>query len=181
MIEVYKKEYLKALEYCQKNVSTIRTGRANANILNGVMVDVYGAPTPLEHVATIAVPEARLITISPWDKANMKGVEDAINKAGLNLNPVNDGQMIRLNIPNLTEESRKELVKLLGQKLEDAKVQMRKIREKVREVVTDLEKNSEISQDDKYSHFEKIDKMTSDYTGQVEALGKKKEEEIMTI
>lgn len=181
MIEEYREEFEKAVEYVKKNVSSLRTGRANASMLNNIMVNVYGAPTPLEHVATISVPEARLITIAPWDKSNMRAVEEAINKSDVNINPVNDGQMIRLNIPSLTEETRKDLVKQLHHKLEEGKVQIRKIREKVRETINEAEKAGEISQDDKFSFFEKTEKMTGDYVAQIEEIGKKKEGEIMTI
>lgn len=181
MVEDYREEFEKALDYVKKNVATLRTGRANASMLSNVQVMVYGSLMPLEHVATVSVPEARLITVVPWDKSNMKAVEEALNKADLNINPVNDGQVIRLNIPALTEESRKELVKQLGHKLEDGKVQIRKIREKVREAITNAEKNKEISQDDKFSFLEKTDKLTSDYISQIEEVGKKKESEIMTI
>lgn len=181
MIEEHRQEFEKAIEYCKKNISVLRTGRASASVLDNVMVDVYGAATPLAHVATVSAPEARLITVSPWDKGNFKAIEDAINKADLNLNPVNDGTLIRINIPALTEESRKELVKQLKAKLEDAKVQLRQIREKIREEVGHAEKEKEISQDDKYSFFEKADKITSDYTTKIEEIGKYKEEEIMTL
>jgi len=181
MIEEHRNDFEKVVEYCKKNISVLRTGRASANLLDDVMVDVYGAPTPLAHLATVSAPEARLITVSPWDKANFKAIEDAINKADLNLNPVNDGQLIRLNIPALTEETRKEFVKQLGTKLEEAKVHIRQIREKIREEVNQAEKDKEISQDDKYSFFEKADKITSDYISKIEEIGKEKEKEIMTI
>lgn len=181
MIDKYKVEFDKAIEHCKKNVSVLRTGRANASVLDGITVDVYGTETPLEHVASISVPEPKLITISPWDKNNMKAIEEAINKSQINLNPVNDGQVIRLNIPSLTEESRKEIVKELGKKLEDAKIQVRQIREKVRDEVTEAEKNKEISQDDKFIYFERIDKMTNEYVDKIEEIGKAKEKELMTI
>jgi ribosome recycling factor len=181
MLELYRPELDKIMEFTKKNISVIRTGRANAQMLNGVMVNVYGAMMPLEHVATIGVPEARLITVAPWDKSNMKAIEEALNKADLNINPINDGQMIRLNIPALTEESRKELVKQLKQRLEESKIQVRKIREKMREDITEAEKNKEISQDDKFSNFDKIDRMAADYVKKIEDLGDEKEKEIMTI
>lgn len=181
MLEPYRPELEKIIDFTKKNISVFRTGRANAQILNGVMVNVYGSMMPLEHVATIGVPEPRLITVAPWDKSNMKAIEEALNKADLNINPVNDGQMIRLNIPALTEETRKDLVKQLKQRLEESKIQIRKIREKMREDITESEKNKEISQDDKFSYFEKIDKMTGDYTKKVEDIGDEKEKEIMTI
>lgn len=181
MLEPYRPELEKILEFTKKNISVLRTGRANAQMLNGVMVNVYGSLMPLEHVATIGVPEPRLITVTPWDKGNMRAVEEALNKAELNINPVNDGQMIRLNIPALTEETRKDLVKQLKQKMEESKVQVRKVREKMREDINELEKNKEISQDDKFSYFEKIDKLTGEYTKKIEDMGEEKEKEIMTI
>jgi len=181
MLEPYLPDLEKIMDFTKKNISVLRTGRANAQMLNGVMVNVYGSLMPLEHVATIGVPEPRLITVAPWDKSNMKAVEEALNKADLNINPVNDGQLIRLNIPSLTEESRKELVKQLKQRLEESKVQVRKIREKMRDDVSEAEKNKEISQDDKFSTFDKIDRLVGDYVKKIEELGSEKEKEIMTI
>lgn len=177
----WKGNFEKIIEHFREDLKSVRTGRANAALVDRVMVDSYGTLTPLQHVASVSVPDARTIMISPWDKSVLKEIEKAIVNAQLEVNPVNDGTVIRIVIPALTEEVRKNLIKVVGQKCETARVALRGVRDDVKEEVLKQEKNKEITEDDRYSLLEELDKMTREYTGQVDDIGKKKEEEVMTI
>lgn len=171
----------KALEFFRNELMKLRTGRAQASLVEGIMVDYYGAKSPLKQVASVTVPEARTIMISPWDKDNLVSIEKAINDSQLNLTPNNDGQVIRINIPQLTEERRKELVKVLNQKAEEARVAIRKIREEIWDEIQNMEKSGTIGEDDKFQGKDRLQKVVDEYNDKVEEIRKKKEEEIMTI
>lgn len=181
LIEKNKERFEKNLEYFKEELSKLRTGRASAGLVEGLMVDYYGSKSPLKQVASVTVPEARTIVISPWDKDNLVSIEKAIRESQLNLNPMNDGQVVRINIPALTEERRKDLVKLLNQKAEESRVAVRKSREEIWEEIQNLEKSGKIGEDDKFAGKEKLQKVVDEYNDKIEELRKKKEEEIMTV
>ncbi len=164
-----------------QDLSSLRTGRASALLVEHIIVDSYGTPTPLKHLASISVPDAKTLQIAPWDKSLLKEIEKAITQNNLGINPLNDGVSIRLIMPAMTEENRKALLKIVGTKGEQAKIGIRTVRDEIREEITHQERNKEITEDDKYNLFEGVDKMTKEYTLAIESATEKKEQEIMTI
>lgn len=170
-----------AIEHLNSEMGKIRTGRANPALVEGLMVDYYGTRTPLKQIASINAPEARLLTIQPWDKGALVYIESALRESDLSLNPNNDGQIIRINIPALTEERRKELVKLLNQRAEDAKISIRNVREESWKEIQDAEKEGRMSEDDKFSGKDYLQKIVDEYNKKIEEIRAKKETEIMTI
>lgn len=180
-IDSYKNDFEKALGNFKEDLSTLRVGRANPLMVENILVEAYGAKTPLKQLASLAVPEARTILIQPWDKSIAKDIEKSIIKANIGINPVNEGTQIRLTVAALTEESRKELVKSVGEKVEKIRINVRQIRDKAREEVTKQEKNNEITEDDKYDLQKKLDEIVKDYNEQIKEIGDKKENEIMSI
>jgi ribosome recycling factor len=171
----------KAIESTQRNFNTIRTGRANTSLLDRVMVEYYGTPTSLKSLANINTPDASTITIQPYDKGTLNLIEKAIQMSDIGLNPNNDGQVIRLNIPPLTSERRKELVKMAGKMAEEGKVSVRNIRRDAVDSVRKQEKNSEVSEDEAKDLQEKIQKLTDKYIAKVDELLAEKEKDITTI
>lgn len=171
----------KAVEATQRDFNTVRTGRANAALLDRVEVDYYGSPTPLKAIAGISVPEATTIVIQPYDASSMGAIERAINMADIGLTPNNDGKVIRLNIPPLTQDRRKELVKQVKQLAEKGKVSVRNIRRDAVDAVRKEEKNSDISEDESRDLQDKLQKLTNKYSNKVEDVLAAKEKDIMTI
>ncbi len=171
----------KAIEAAQRSFNTIRTGRANPSLLDRVMVDYYGAETPLKQLANINTPDATTITIQPYDRSSLSMLEKAINMSDLGLTPNNDGSVIRLNIPPLTSERRKELVKLAGKLAEEQKVSIRNIRRDAVESVRKQEKNKEISEDEARDLLDKIQKLTDKYIAKIDEILAIKEKDITTI
>lgn len=171
----------KTLSVLEENFSEIRAGRANPAILNKVTVDYYGVPTPINQMAGISVPEARLIVIQPWDASVLKEIEKAILASDIGLNPNNDGKVIRLNFPELTEERRKELAKDIRKIAEEARVSVRSIRRDGMDEAKTKCKNSEITEDDRANLEDKIQKLTDKYIAQIDKLLEDKEKEIMNI
>lgn len=171
----------KTVEKAAHEFSTIRTGRANPAILERVMVDYYGTPTPINHIASITVPEPRLLLIQPYDKQSLSWIEKAILKSDLNLTPTNDGQVIRIRIPELTEERRKELIKLLHKKAEEERVAIRNVRREVNEHLKAAEKRGEISEDEVKRAEQQVQKLTDKYIAEIDRLQKAKEEELMEV
>lgn len=176
-----KPEFQKILEHLAGELSTIRTGRASPALVDGLQVNVYASMMELKSIASISTPDARTLQIQPWDKSNLQPIEHALAAANLGMNPVNDGVVIRLIMPQLTEETRKQMVKMMKEKLEDARVSMRKIREKVREQIASSEKANEIAEDERFSRQEELDKMVKEFDGEITAMGAKKEAEVMTV
>jgi len=172
------KKSIKALE---REFAAIRTGRANPSLFDGVKVDAYGTQMPLNQVATISCPEPRLVVIQPWDKGNLSAVEKAILKSDLSLNPSNDGNLIRIQIPDLTEERRREYVKLAKQKAEECRVSIRNVRRDGNDMVKDLEKQKDISEDESKNAVARIQKLTDRYIEEVQKLNDNKEKEILNI
>lgn len=170
-----------ALEALKKDFSSIRTGRASLALLDHISVDYYGTPTPLQQVASLAIPESRTITITPWEQKLIPAIEKAILKSDLGLTPSNDGKAIRINIPQLTEERRKQLVKVVGKRTEEAKVTIRNIRREINEEVKHLEKQEHLSEDDTKKSLADIQKVTDSFTKKTDELLQHKEKEIMEV
>ncbi|MBR1730636.1 MAG: ribosome recycling factor [Selenomonadaceae bacterium] len=171
----------KTLEGLKKDYGTLRAGRAMPSLLDKVMVDYYGTPTPVNQMASVTVPEPRMIMIKPYDKGTLKDIEKAIQKSDLGLTPNNDGTAIRLAIPQLTQERRKELVKVVSKKAEEAKVAMRNIRRDGNEAIKKAEKNKEITEDDRKEGQEKIQKLLDKYIKLVDSTKAGKEKEVMEV
>lgn len=171
----------KTLDALKKDLASIRTGRASISVLDGVLVNSYGTPAPLSHVATLSVPESRTITIQPWDVKMIPEIEKAIQKADLGLNPSNDGKIIRLSVPQLTEERRKEIVKTAHKKGEEAKVALRNIRRDGNDEMKKLEKDKHLSEDDTKRSIEDVQKITDSFIKRTDEIIKHKEAEIMEV
>lgn len=171
----------KAVEALRQDISTIRTGRASSALVERITVDYYGTPTPINQVASISVPEARLLVIQPWDRKLLTDIEKAIQKSDLGINPNNDGQVIRLAIPQLNEERRREMVKTLHKKLDEHKVAIRNVRRDVHDRFRDREKKKEISEDELKRSVERLQKLTDRYIDEMDRVGKSKEQEILEV
>jgi ribosome recycling factor len=171
----------KAIEATQGNFNTVRTGRANASLLDRVQVEYYGTPTPLKSLANISTPDSATVMIQPFDRSVMGAIERAISESDLGLNPNNDGSSIRLNIPPLTTERRKELAKTVAKLAEEGKVSVRNIRRDAIDSIRKQEKNKEVSEDESKKLQEQIDKLAEKYTKKVEQITAEKEKEIMSI
>jgi ribosome recycling factor len=171
----------KAVDALKKDMTKVRTGRASTSLLDDVMVDYYGTPTPLNQVGTLTVPESRLITIQPWEKKLLPDIERAIFKADLGLTPTSDGQLIRIAIPPMTEERRKEMGKVVRKMGEEAKVSVRGARRDANESLKKLEKNKEISEDEQKRGEKEIQDLTDSFVAKIDELVAGKEKEIMEI
>ena len=170
-----------AVQAFKRNLATVRAGRANPSLLDSVVVDYYGANTPLNQIASVSAPEPRMLIVTPYDKTAISDMERAILKADLGLTPSNDGNIIRINIPALTEERRKELVKVVGKFTEESRVQIRNIRRDTNDLLKKAEKKGEITEDELRSSQDTVQKETDKYIGEVEQLAKNKESEIMEV
>lgn len=171
----------KAIQALERSFSKVRTGRASLSLLDGIRVEYYGTPTPLNQVASLSTPESRLIVISPWDSSVLGAIEKAIQKSDLGLMPTNDGKLIRLSIPVLTEERRRELQKVVRKQAEECKIKQRNARRDANEQLKELKKNNEISEDELYSLQEEVQKRTDRSIEKTDELLAAKEKEIMEI
>lgn len=171
----------KCLDSLERDFSTVRAGRANPNVLNNVLVDYYGTPTPLNQMAAVSVPEPRMLVVQPWDASALGDIEKAINVADIGINPQNDGKVIRLTFPQLTEEHRKTLVKDISKRGEEAKVAVRNVRRDVMDDIKKLKKDNEITEDEQKDGEKKLQDITDKYVKQVDEMTKKKETEILSI
>ncbi len=171
----------KAAESLKKDLTGIRTGRASLSIFEGLHIDYFGTPTPINHVATLSVPESRLITIQPWDPKIIVEIEKAIRKSDLGLNPSNDGKLVRIAVPALTEERRKDIVKHVHKRGEEAKIAIRNIRRDSNEELKKLEKDKHVSEDDTKRAMEEIQKTTDSYIKKVDEIVSHKEKEVMEV
>lgn len=171
----------KALDHIAHDINQLRTGRASAQMLDGVMVEAYGSRMKINEVASVSVPDPNMILVSPWDKGLLSSVEKAIGSAGLNLNPIVDGQTIRIVVPALTEDRRKEMVKMLHQKLEAGRVMLRSIRTDVKKEVDKQKGQPGISEDMIEADLENLETEVKKYMDKIDDLGKRKEQELMTI
>ncbi|MGP4075630.1 ribosome recycling factor [Halobacillus sp. K22] len=170
-----------AVQAFSRQLATVRAGRANPSILDNVYVDYYGAATPLNQLAQVGAPEPRLLVITPYDKSAIAEIEKAIQKADLGLSPSSDGNVVRINIPALTEERRKDLAKVVGKYSEEAKIQVRNIRRESNDRLKKLEKDGELTEDDLRSYFDDVQKTTDKHVEKIDQLAKTKEEEIMEV
>jgi ribosome recycling factor len=171
----------KATEALQRDLATIRTGRASPALVEHLMVDYYGTPTPLNQLATISTPEARLIVIQPWDRGSIGAVEKAILKSDIGLNPNNDGTVIRLAIPQLTEERRRDIAKQVRKRVEEARIAVRNIRRDCHDQIRRLEHDHEISQDELHRAETDLQKLTDDQIKEIDKVGQEKEEEVLAV
>ena len=177
----FEEKMMKSISVFEENLAEVRAGRANPAILNKIKIDYYGTPTPINQVAGISVPEARMIVIQPWDVSVLKEIEKEILKSDIGINPNNDGKVIRLNFPELNEERRKEIVKDIKKMAEEAKVMIRNIRRDALDEAKTMQKNSEISEDDLKVAEDKIQKLTDKYVEEIDSLLDKKEREVMSL
>jgi ribosome recycling factor len=177
-----KDKFNKTLESFKKAIQSLRTGEASIDLIDDLLVEYYGTPTPLKQIASISIPEPRIILISPWDKSSIASIEKAVQKAThLGLNPISESAGVRLVIPVPTEERRLALVKELNHKAEEFKTELRQVRDEARNDVKNQLKNKEISEDEQYKDFEQIDLFTKDSQNELELISKKKEQQILTI
>lgn len=176
-----KQRMSKVMENLEKEFSKLRTGRASSMLVEDVRVDYYGTPTPLSQIASISVPDSRTITIQPWDRNAFGDVEKALLKSDLGLTPVNDGKIIRINIPPLTEERRKELAKVAKKYTEDAKVAVRNVRRDANETLKKMKNDKEITEDDMHKGQDDVQKLTDQYVAKSDEIYAAKEAEIMEI
>ncbi|EGB13227.1 ribosome recycling factor [Pseudodesulfovibrio mercurii] len=176
-----KKRMSGAITALDKDFSKLRTGRATTALVDSILVDYYGTPTPISQLSSVSVPDSKTITIQPWDKGAFGSVEKAIQTSDLGLNPVNDGKIIRISIPPLTEERRKELVKVAKKYTEDAKIAIRNVRRDMNDALKKMEKDKEISEDDQRRSEADVQKMTDDYVKKADEVMAAKEKEILEI
>jgi ribosome recycling factor len=169
----------KSVDDLKREFKRVRTGRASLSILDGIRVNYYGTPTPLNQMATLAVPESRLITIQPWDVSGIKEIEKAILKSDLGLTPSSDGKIVRIAIPPLTEERRKGLVRVINKVSEEHKVAVRNIRRDANEMLKDLKKEGDISEDEAFKAQDQVQKITDDHINLIDQITKEKEKEIL--
>lgn len=180
-IEAKQEELNKPIEHFRKDISGLRTGRANSNILSDVYVEAYGTQTPLNAVGNINVPDAESIVVAPWDKNVIKSIEKALNDADLGLGIVNEGDKIRLTVPKMTEENRKDLVRKLNEKQEEVRIAIRQIREDIKTDIEEAEKNKDITEDDKFRFLKELDEEIQGKNDEIKEIRDKKEEEIMKV
>ena len=181
LLEDARQRMVKSAEAAQHEFSTVRTGRASPSLLERVVVDYYGAMTPLNQLATLSAPEARLITVQPYDKSSMKAIEKAINESDVGLNPSNDGNIVRLVVPELTEERRKELVKVVRNIAEEGRVAIRNVRRDTMQQLRELKSEGEASSDDEHRAEVELQKLTDGRISDLESVLKAKEEEILEV
>ena len=177
----YEEELDKAIKHYEGELANVRAGRANPHVLDKILVDYYGSPTPIAHMANITVPEARQLMISPWDPSNVKNISKAILASDLGLTPTDDGRVIRLNFPMLTEERRRELVKSTRKLVEDTKIICRNSRRDAIEELKKLKKDSEITEDEEETYEKEVQKLLDEKSARIENLMAEKEKEIMQV
>ena len=176
-----KEQFDKAIDYLKKDISNLRTGRATPALVEDLIVEAYGSKQALKTLASISVSDAKTLNVDPWDKTLISEVEKAIRNSKLGINPINDGKLIRVPLPDLTTERRQELVKVLHQKLEQTKISIRKIREEIRSQIDKKEKEKEISEDEKFNFYDDLEKQVKDYNEKIKKIGEEKEKEVTTI
>jgi ribosome recycling factor len=181
LVENNKEQFEKSIAFFQEDISSLRTGRISPSLVENIMVENYGVKSELLQLAAITSPEPQSITIKPWDKGILQDIEKALSQADLNVNPVVDGDLIRLNFPPLTEESRKDLVKILHKKAEDSRIRLRNNREKAKEGIVSLEKDKQISEDERFNALKELDELVKEYNEKIKQISDEKEKEIMTI
>jgi len=181
IIDKIKPELEKSIEHLKETLAKLRTGRATPVLVEDILVNYYNSKVPLKQIATISIPDARTIVIQPWDKGIIKDIEKAISSSGAGLNPVINGTKIHINLSPLTEETRKDLVKILHKEIEKTRVNVRMIRENAWRQIKNLEKEGNISEDEKFTGKDELQKVINEFNGKIEEIGEEKEREIMTI
>lgn len=181
IVDEHKEQFSKIIEHLRQEISSLRTGRATPAILDGIAVEAYGTTQELKSVASISVVDAKTLSVQSWDKSILQHIETAIRNSDLGLNPVNDGVLIRLILPDLTTDRRNELVKVLSKKLEEARIVIRKIREEVRNQIDKSEKAKEIGEDEKYSLQDDLEALVKEYNEKIKHIGVEKEAEILKV
>ena len=180
-LDKHEDDFGKAIEHYKSELASLRAGRANPAMIENVMVDAYGVKTPIKQLGSINVPEARSMTIEPWDKSLLKEIEKALAYADLGLSVTGESTLVRVSVPQMTEETRRDLVKMMNEKLETAKIAIRAIREKVKDEVIAAEKDGNITEDDRFESTEALDKRVQDLNKQLQTMAEEKEKEIMTV
>jgi ribosome recycling factor len=180
-ITEHKKDFVAVIEFLKNDLTGLRTGRASSAMVESVLVEAYGSKQPLKAVASIMVADAKTLALEPWDKSLLGAVDKGVRDSGLGVNPINDGKVIRITLPDLTSERRAELIKILHQKLEQARVSLRKVREEVREKITEQEKQKMMSEDEKFKLFEDLEKLVKEFNEEVKLIGENKEVEINKV
>ena len=180
-INDFKKDFSEVIVFLKNDIAQLRTGRATTALVEDIAVEAYGSRQPMKAVGTIMASDAKTLTVEPWDKSLLQAVEKAIRDSGLGMNPVNDGRLIRLTLPELTSERRAELAKVLHQKLEHARISVRKVREETREMIASEEKDKNISEDEKFRLQEDLEKMVKSFNEEIQKIGEGKEKEITTV
>lgn len=181
LLEEIRQRMQRSVEVLQEDLLGIRTGRASPGLVEKLPVEYYGSITPLSQIASITAPEPRLLVIRPWDPSALSDIERAILKSDLGLTPMSDGKLIRLNIPRLTEERRRELAKLVARRVEEARVAVRNLRRDALQDLKDFEKEKMISEDEFFEGKEEVQKLTDEFIAKIDEIGKRKEEELMEI
>lgn len=181
ILSKFQSAFEQVLEHLRVELSGIRTGRANPSLVENVSVEAYGSHTTLVGLASLSIPDARTILIDPWDKSLLKDIEKAITEAKLGVNPVVQGQQIRISLPMMTEENRKNLIKVVNEKLEQARIGVRGVRDQAKADIQRAEKENEIAEDQKYKLLEQLDKVAAGFNERIKNIGIEKEKEIMTI
>ncbi len=179
LFEKTKQELNGILDFYKKDIATIRTGRATPSLVEDIIVDYYDQKLHIKELASITVPEPRTLVIQPWDKNSLEAISGALQKSTLGINPVVDGQAVRLHMPQLSEERRKEFIKNLNHKTEEARIKVRQIRENTWNEIQKMEKKSEITEDDKFTSKDNLQKLVDDFNNQLKAIESKKETELM--
>lgn len=180
-IELKQEEFQNAINFFKKNIANLRTGRANPSLLEGVQIEAYGVKSLINSLANINVDDGSSIIVAPWDKNIIKEIEKAIIEADLGVNVVNEGDKIRIRIPQMTEENRKDIVKKLNEKIEKSRIAIRQIREDIKESIEKAEGNKEISEDEKFRFIKELDEEVGKRNNEIKGLGDKKKQEIMTV
>jgi len=181
LLDNHKEQFQQTIEHLKKDIASLRTGRATPALVEDVTVEAYGTKQPLKSVASITVQDAKTIAVEPWDKSLTPAVESGIRASQLGINPVNNGKLILLPLPELTQERRQELIKVLHQKLEGARIAVRKVREDIKGLIETAEKNKEMSEDDKYKQLDDLEEMVKEFNDKIREVGEEKETEINTI
>lgn len=177
----YRLDFEKVVDHFKQDISRLRTGRATPALVEDIVIDAYGTKQPLKSLASISVSDPKTLAVEPWDKSILQAIEAGIRMAPIGINPVNDGRLIRLPLPDLTQERRVELIKVLDQKAEQARISARKIREDARDFAEKQEEDKAISEDEKFKFFDQLEKLVKDYNEKIKVIAEEKEKEIITI
>lgn len=177
----YQDQFVKIMDHAQTELATLRSSRASAQLLDGVQVEAYGARMSIQEVASVSAPDAQLLVVKPWDKSLLQAIEKAIQNAQLNLNPIVDGDIIRIVVPALTAERRREMVKILKTKIEDVRVMLRNKRGEIKKDIEDQEGEQGVSEDDIKAEVAELDGVLKDHMGQLDALAQKKEQDLLSL